>query len=111
MTRRSRLWRLAGAAFVFINVAGAIYAVAMEQWSHVGVHIALLVAGFVGWQFVLRSRRQQLQGAQQNDQRLQSLQQSVDGLALGVERIGESQRYIEKLRVEIEDSSPPERVQ
>ena len=111
MTRSSWRWRLAGAAFVFINVAGVIYAVAMEEWMHAGAHIALLLGGFAGWQLLVRSRREQLRGAQQDDEQLQSLQRSVDALALGVERIGESQRYIEKLRVEIEETSPPKRDQ
>ena len=44
-----------------------------------------------------RSGQKDLRSAQLTDERLEKLQQSVDAVALEVERIGEAQRFREKL--------------
>ncbi len=108
MTRRSKLW-LVGAAVVFtiINLAGAVYAAAMGEPLHAGVHVGLLVLGagaYLVWRVASRSRQHNL--PQPADERLEYLQQSVDAVALEVERIGEAQRFSDKLRVERGESSP-----
>jgi len=100
MTSRSRLWRVAGVAFLFINLAGAIYAGVTEDWTHAAVHIGLLIGAYVAWPFASRAAREDEPEVQLADQRVEYLQQSVDAIALEVERLGEAQRFAEKLRAE-----------
>lgn len=106
MTQPSKFWRVAAALFVIINVAGAGYAVAMGERPHALLHVALLVVGSIGWQFRPWARRQTPVPAQLPGARLDYLQQSVDAVALEVERIGEAQRFSDKLRVE-QGGTPP----
>jgi hypothetical protein len=108
MTRRSKLWRIGAALFVFINVGGAVEAAMMGERIHAGVHVGLLVLGLVGylvWRLAAHAR-QNLPRAQQADERLEYLQQSVDAIALEVERLGEKQRFSEKLRAERGEAPP-----
>jgi hypothetical protein len=98
MSQPSKLWRVAAALFVIINVAGAGFAIAMRERPHALTHIALLVVGFIGWQFAPWKRQQTPAPEQLPDARLDYLQQSVDAVALEVERLGEAQRFADKLR-------------
>jgi hypothetical protein len=110
MTRRSKLWRAAAALFVVINAAGAGYAIAIGERPHAAVHVGLLLVGaaaYLVWRLASRATRQDQPPAQLRDERLEYLQQSVDAIALEVERIGEAQRFSDKLRVERGESSPP----
>jgi hypothetical protein len=102
MNPTSTRWRIAGAVFVLVNVAGAGYALAMGEPMHALTHVAIVVGGYVIWRLgPWRSRtRAEAVPAQLSDERLNYLQQSVDAVALEVERIGEAQRYADKLRVE-----------
>ena len=109
MTRTSMLWRVAAALFVVINVGGAGYAVAMGEPIHAGVHVALLVGAYFGWLGGPWRRRRGQAPAQLPDARLDYLQQSVDAVALEVERIGEAQRFSDKLRAEKGETHPPKR--
>ena len=94
MTRRSRLWGVALVAFAFINIAGGIYAGVMGEPLHAASHLVLLAAtAFVWWRLTPQPDQQQLAGARQAMQSLGHLQQSVDAIALEVERIGEAQRF------------------
>jgi hypothetical protein len=114
MTRRSRLWQIGAALFVFINVAGAGYAAAMGERMHLDVHLVLLAAGAVAYlvaRAASQGRRQDTPRVQQGDERLNYLQQSVDAVALEVERIGEAQRFNEKLRGEQSETPPPKKDQ
>jgi hypothetical protein len=107
MTLGSKLWRVGAALFVLINVAGVGYAAALGEQLHAGVHVGLLVLGvgaYLVWRGAPQARRRDLQ-PQQADERLEYLQQSVDAVALEVERIGEKQRFSDKLRAEGE--TPP----
>jgi hypothetical protein len=106
MTQPSKLWRVAAALFVIINVAGAVYALRMGEGGHATAHVALLVVGFIGWQFAPWKRRQTPAPEQLPDARLDYLQQSVDAVALEVERLGEAQRFADKLRAE-QGQAPP----
>ncbi len=106
MTGSFKLWRAVAAVFVFINVAGAGYAIAMGETMHAAVHVGLLVLGYLGWQFGPWKRRETVPPAQLPDPRVEYLQQSVDAMALEVERIGEAQRFNEKLRAE-QGEKPP----
>lgn len=114
MTRRSILWRVGAAIFTFVNVAGAVYAYSMGEAPHATVHILLLALGASGyliWLLASRARRQNATPAQLPDGRLDYLQQSVDAIALEVERIGEAQRFNEKLRGEKRETPPPKKEQ
>ncbi|MDQ6689308.1 MAG: hypothetical protein M3Z18_02250 [Gemmatimonadota bacterium] len=106
MTRRSKLWQAAAALFIVINVGGAGLAIAMGEPSHAGLHAVLLVVGYLGWKLGPWRRRQDPVLSQQPDARIEYLQQSVDAVALEVERIGESQRYSEKVRTERGEAPP-----
>jgi hypothetical protein len=109
MTERSRFWPVAAVLFTVINVGGAAYAAWMGEPTHAAVHVALIGATYLLWRGVGSSRRQEPQTAtaQLTDQRLEYIQQSVDAIALEVERIGEAQRFSEKLRAEQGENSPP----
>jgi hypothetical protein len=110
MTRSSKLWRVGAVLFVLINVGGAVEAAVMGQTMHAAGHVALLVLGagaYLVWQLALRARRQNLPHARLGSERLEYLQQSVDAIALEVERIGEAQRFSDKLRAERGETSPP----
>jgi hypothetical protein len=106
MTRPSKLWRVAAALYVFINGAGAVYAAAMGEPAHAAVHVVLLLGAYLGWRLGPWGRRKDPVPARLPDARLEYLQQSVDAVALEVERIGEAQRFSDKLRAERGETSP-----
>jgi hypothetical protein len=111
--KRSIFWRVAAAIFVVINFGGAVYAAATGEWMHAAGHVALLFGGYLAWQLVPWGRRKDLPLTQQTlpqqaEERLEYLQQSVDAVALEVERIGEAQRFSEKLRAESPEKAPPD---
>ena len=114
MTRRSKLWQWAAGFYAFINVAGLAYAGAEGEEMHAYLHLFLILlglAGYVGWRLARRASPKELPRGQQADDRLQYLQQSVDAMALEVERIGEAQRFSDKLRVERGETLPPKKDQ
>ena len=99
MSRGSRLWGLAAVAFIIINVGGAAYAVAMGEVMHAATHVAVL---FVGLSVYSAWRRRQaddqvLPGVKEAAASIDHLQQTVDSIALEVERIGEAQRFETRL--------------
>ena len=101
MTRRSKIWGIAAIAFIAINALGAVYATVMGERVHMDVHLVLLLAGVVTylmWRAKTRGRAQDALRAGQADPRIDYLQQSVDAMALEVERLGEAQRFREKLQ-------------
>jgi hypothetical protein len=103
MILSSKLWRWAAGLYAFINVAGLIYAAAEEEEMHAMLHLFLLllgVAAFVGWWIARRSSRETPSQPQLPEARIEYLQQSVDAMALELERIGEAQRFNDKLRAE-----------
>ena len=103
MTRRSKLWRVAAPLYVCINLGGAIYAAAMGEPMHAAGHVVLLLLGAAVYWMWLAPRAQQqelLPGAREAVASLDHLQQSVDAIALEVERIGEAQRFEAKLLAE-----------
>jgi len=70
----------------------------------------LLLVGYVGWLVAPWRRREEPAPVEQlSDQRIEYLQQSVDAVALEVERLGESQRFNEKLRAVREEIPPPKK--
>jgi hypothetical protein len=96
------------ALFTVVNVGGAGIAALSGEPLHTAVHVGLLVAAYVVWRLVSRARRLDLPHAQPVDERLEHLQQSLDAIALDVERIGEAQRYAIKVVAERARSSPSE---
>ena len=116
MTRRSKIWRFAAGLYAFINVAGLGYAWAMDEEMHAMTHLFLLLlglAGYVGWRLARRASPQDVPQAQlaAEQQRMEYLQQSVDAMALELERVGEAQRFADKLRVERGETLPPKKDQ
>ena len=100
MTRREKLWRVGAALFGVINFGGMLYAAAVEEQLHTAVHVGLLIlglGGYVVWRLSTLQRPESLP-SERADERLDYLQQSVDAIALEVERIGEAQRFTDKLR-------------
>src|SRR6476660_8526371 len=109
MSRPSMKWRVAAVAWVIINGGGAVLAAAMSQWEHAAVHVGLLIGGYLMWPLVPGARKEDPPQAELSDERLNYLQQSVDAVALEVERLGEAQRYAEKLRAEQTEKPESER--
>jgi hypothetical protein len=100
-------WRVAIVGFVVINVGGMIYAAMMGELMHGIVHVAVLGAGFVAAQFVRGGKEARVDLQAPVDERvLDSLQESIDAIALNVERIGEDQRFQAKLVKERMDQAP-----
>ena len=56
-----------------------------------------VIIGFVAWRYTLRWMEQRLMGKGSNAGEVLKLQQSVDSIAVEVERISENQRYVTKL--------------
>ena len=109
MTRRSKFWLVVASLFTIINLAGAGFVAARGgEGLHVGAHVALMLVGaYFMWRIASRARAPLAVEAQQADERLEHLQQSVDAIALEVERIGEAQRFIAKRAAEEAESPPP----
>lgn len=100
VTRRSRFWFVVASVFTFINLAGAVQAVAAGEGLHAAAHVGLLIVGaYFVWRLAPGQRRQQ-RGEQEPGalpgERLKDLQQSVDAIAVEVERISEAQGVIAK---------------
>ena len=99
MTRRPKRWLAALSLFILVNSAGAGYAGALAQGEHAAVHVVLLIVGvYATWRIVARPGSPPT--FPQDAERLEQLQQSVDAIAVEVERIGESQRFSAKLKGE-----------
>lgn len=101
--RRLNYWRIAAWTYVLINLAGAAYGIVNAEPMHALTHIALLLAGVAGygvWRFSRRTDLPQKPALQSADDILDHLQESVDGIALEVERIGEAQRFNAKILAE-----------
>lgn len=100
MNRRSKIWLAVASIVNVINAAGGGYAIALEEGPHAGIHIVLLLVGSV-WAWRLATRRDQADvAALPAGARLEQLQESVDAIAVEVERIGEAQRFSAKLKQE-----------
>ncbi|MEO7713757.1 MAG: hypothetical protein ABIV10_12650 [Gemmatimonadaceae bacterium] len=101
MTRRSKIWRVVAALFTVGNLAGAAYAAVLGEGLHAGAHIALMLLGAcVVWRLSPRSETQASESDLPIDDRMEQLQQSVDAVAIEVERIGEAQRFSARLQAE-----------
>ncbi len=101
------LWTAAFLSLI-MNGVGAPYALLKGEWMHGGTHVALFALTVLLIAiFRPRARRtsddsswadaESLQSASQSDVRMEQLQQSVDAIAIEVERIGQQQRFHAKL--------------
>jgi hypothetical protein len=100
MDRRSKVWLAVASLFNLINAAGGGYAAALGEERHAILHAVLLLGGAIwAWRLATRSAKQDTPGLP-SGQRLEQLQESVDAIALEVERIGEAQRFTAKLKQE-----------
>jgi hypothetical protein len=114
MFRGSRVWAIVAAVYAAINLAGAGYALAMGEIPHAALHVVLLPGTYF---FLWLARRNNAQGALAAaggggrsgafDDRLSQLEQSVDAVAIEVERIGEGQRFMTRVMTENAGARPP----
>lgn len=116
MTRRSKIWLWAAAGlYAFINVGGLAFALAQGEEMHAMLHLFLLllgVAGYAGWRLARRrAPEDHLPQTQLAEQRLEYLQHSVDAVALELERLGEKQRFNEKLQTDRSGTLPTKKDQ
>ena len=100
MSGRFKFWTVAAFVFSVINVAGGVYAAVMGEMMHAGAHLILLAGTVAVWQIAAMRRRPPIEtvAIPQLDSHLENLQHSVDAIAVEVERIGEAQRFINKLQ-------------
>jgi hypothetical protein len=96
---RSRIWLVADAIFILGNVVGGIAAAGQGEFGHAGVHLILVLIGAaVAWVIAPKgSPTPVAESSNEFNDGLTRLQQSVDAVALEVERIGEGQRYVTQL--------------
>jgi hypothetical protein len=95
------LWRAMIALFIVVNVGGAGYAAVEREPLHAGVHVALLFLGA----YIMRRRSTRASSGSsevpaapsQLTDHLSHLEQSIDAVAIEVERMGEAQRYMTRL--------------
>lgn len=104
MTRRAKGWLIASAAFALVNVAGAVMAAIAREPLHAAAHVGFAILGGYIMRWILDSRETlpvaALAVPNDFEDRLTQLEQSLDGLATGVERVGEGQRFINHLFIE-----------
>ena len=101
MLRKDGVWMTAASLFTLGNAAGIGWAIAMQESTHAASHATLMMAGIIWiWWLVTRTERKNLVSMPLGDDRLERLQQSMDAIALEVERIGEAQRFSAKLQGE-----------
>ena len=102
MARRPTTWAVLAALFAVGNAAGAVFAMAAGEMVHAGIHVALVFPGaYLSWRLSpWRSGRGAAERAAQLGafaDHLTHIEQSVDAVAIEVERIGEGQRFVTKL--------------
>lgn len=100
MSRRLSGWSVTALLVTLINVAGGVYAAWLGEMMHAALHGAVAIATVSFWWW-RSQRRASVDPAPLSaaEARLDYLQQSVDAVAIEVERLGEAQRYAEKQRV------------
>ena len=100
MIGRTKRWWVVAVVFTFFNVGGVIWGAIMGEPMHAMGHIALQLVGYLVWKLTASIREEDTPALPPVDERrIEYLQQSVDAIALEVERLGEKQRFAEKLHV------------
>jgi hypothetical protein len=101
MTAPFRIWRLLAALFTLVNLVGLGMAVVAGEAIHAGIHVILLCLGvYLMQRLAPRDHSDAPAESPLSRERLEQLQQSIDAVAVEVERIGEAQRFSEKLEQE-----------
>ena len=101
MIRRATVWKVVAGVFTLVNVLGAAWAAVLNEPTHAGVHVVLTLLGaYWMWWLQAPTAPQEMPAMPPADARIEQLQQSVDAVALEVERIGEAQRWNDKLQKE-----------
>ena len=108
MNRRTRIWLVIATAFTALNLGAAVYAALPGEVMHALIHVGLSAAG-LGWIWWLGSRARAAGAGAIADEQLRELQNSVDAIAVEVERIGEAQRFTAKQVAEQRHDAPPGR--
>ena len=99
MTRRSKVWLVVAVLFTFLNFAGGVFAAAQGELLHTSTHAGLLLLGaYLVWRLALGRDARAL--PRELTDRLTHLEQSVDAVAIEVERIGEGQRFLTRFFTE-----------
>jgi hypothetical protein len=103
-----RGWKIALGVFAVMNIGGGIYALVTGEVMHASAHAALLAVTLAFWpRGSAPAPATALEDVPQIDLHLDHLQQSVDAIALEVERIGEAQRFAQKV---LEKNAKPDNV-
>jgi hypothetical protein len=110
MTRRSKVWLVVAVLFTLVNLAGAGIAAADGELLHTCIHVALLLLGaYFVWRLAPRDGARRIWRGRRSatpapppelTDRLTHLEQSVDAVAVEVERIGEGQRFMTRIFAE-----------
>lgn len=101
MTRRFDAWMVGAVLFTLVNIGGGIYAAMLDEPMHAAVHAGLTLVGvYLMLRLARRGERQAPASVPLAEDRIEYLQQSVDAVALEVERIGEVQRFDAKRQAE-----------
>jgi hypothetical protein len=110
MTRRSKIWLVVAVLFIVVNFGGGVIAAARGEPLHTGIHAGLLLLGaYLVWRLAPTryARRIWSRGGsaipalpRELTDRLTNLEQSVDAVAIEVERISEGQRFMTRLFTE-----------
>ena len=115
MTRRTHnVWLVVATLFTLANVAGAVAAGIAHESLHAGSHVLLAIFG--GWLALRLSPWRSARDSAHQDEaviapaaredRLAQLEQSVDAVAIEIERIGEGQRFMTRVLSEKEPPRP-----
>ena len=100
MTKGRKTWLVVAWLFTLINFGGGAFVLVnepLDAW-HSLTHFVLALAGIVWIGALTRRSAGPIDSRDiETQQRLVQLQQSVDAVALEVERIGEAQRFTAKL--------------
>jgi hypothetical protein len=106
MSRARGVWKAAAVVFTVVNLVGLGMAMAAREQMHSGIHVVLsLLGAYAVWRLSDRVSRGETASDPLAERRVEALQQSVDAVALEVERIGEAQRFKVKLQAEQNESA------
>jgi hypothetical protein len=104
MARRTRVWLVVALLFLALNAAAGVLAAAWGEPVHAGVHAAMVLLGAAAALWLAGrgpvAARRAGDAAPALGERLTSLEESVDAVAVEVERIGEGQRFVTRLLTE-----------
>jgi len=95
----SRWWRVGTLLFGVANIVGAIYHVAIGEMTPAMIHGGVAAGSFLLWMTVFSrpGEAQVTADMPEMESHIDNLQRSVDAIALEVERIGEGQRFAQKI--------------